>query len=47
MEEELESLRKNETWDLVALHDGRRPIGSMWVFRKKINVLGYAKKYKS
>ena len=33
VEEEIESLRNNETWDLVTLPDGRKPIGSKWVFK--------------
>ena len=37
MEEEMESLRKNDTWDLVALFDGRNPIGAKWVFKRKKN----------
>ena len=36
----MESLRKNGTWDLVTLLDGRNPIGSKWVFKIKINVVG-------
>ena len=34
-EEEIESLRKNDIWDLVTLHNGRRTIGSKWVFKRK------------
>ena len=33
MEEVLVSLRKNETWDLVTLLDGRKPIGTRWIFK--------------
>ena len=40
MEEELEFLRKNETWDLVTLLDGRKPISNKWVFKKKTNAIG-------
>ena len=37
MIEEMESLRKNQTWQLVDLPEGARPIGSKWIFtRKKI-----------
>ena len=35
--EEMEPLDKNEAWDLVELLDGRKPIGSKWVFKKKRN----------
>ena len=46
MEKEIESLKKNKTWDLVALPDERKPFGSNWVFKKNMNVLGRVKKYK-
>ena len=37
MVEEMKALDKNEAWDLVELPDGRKPIGSKWVFKKKLN----------
>ena len=43
----MESLRKNDTWDLVALPDGRRTIGSKCVFKKKTNVVGHVEKFKA
>jgi hypothetical protein len=47
MEEEMASLDKNEAWDLVELPTGRNPIGSKWVFKKKLNVEGKVEKYKA
>ena len=47
MEEEMESLRKNDTWDLVALPDGRKKIGSKWVFKRKTNATGCVEKFKA
>jgi hypothetical protein len=47
MEEEMESLDKNEAWDLVELPTGRNPIGSKWVFKKKLNAEGKVEKYKA
>jgi hypothetical protein len=47
MEEEMASLDKNEAWDLVELLAGRKPIGSKWVFKKKLNVEGKVEKYKA
>ena len=47
MVEEMEALDKNEAWDLVELPDGRKPIGSKWVFKKKLNATGKVEKYKA
>ena len=35
MAEEMESLHKNMTWELVPLPAGKRAIGCKWVFKKK------------
>ncbi|WVZ02051.1 hypothetical protein V8G54_022857 [Vigna mungo] len=35
MEEELEALKKNNTWRLVELPKGKKVIGSKWIFKKK------------
>lgn len=43
----MESLRKNDTWDLVAFLDGRKTIGSKWSFKKKIYVVGHVEKFKA
>jgi hypothetical protein len=45
--EEMAALDKNEAWDLVELSNGRNPIGSKWVFKKKLNVEGKVEKYKA
>ena len=37
MDKEMAYLDKNEAWDLVELSTGRNPIGSKWVFKKKLN----------
>eukprot|EP00253_Pinus_taeda_P034420 PITA_34420 len=47
MIDEMESLHKNEAWDLVELPAGRKPIGSKWVFKKKTNAEGKVEKYKA
>eukprot|EP00253_Pinus_taeda_P018900 PITA_18900 len=47
MVDEMTSLHKNEAWDLVELLAGRKPIGSKWVFKKKINTKGKVEKYKA
>ena len=35
MDEEMQSLQKNETWGLAQLPKGRKQIGCKWVFTKK------------
>eukprot|EP00253_Pinus_taeda_P021409 PITA_21409 len=47
MVDEMEYLHKNEAWDLVELSDGRKPIGSKWVFKKKENAEGKVEQYKA
>ena len=47
MVEEMDSLDKNEAWDLVELPNGRKNVSSKWVFKKKLNVVGKVKMYKA
>ena len=47
MVDEMATLHKNEAWDLEELSTGRKPIGSKWVFKKKMNVEGKVEKYKA
>jgi hypothetical protein len=47
MVEEMESLHKNETWDLVKLPSGRNLVSSKWVFKKKMNVVGQVENFKA
>eukprot|EP00253_Pinus_taeda_P024921 PITA_24921 len=47
MVDEMTSFHKNEVWDLVELLARRKPIGSKWVFKKKIYAEGKVKKYKA
>nr|GEX49786.1 retrovirus-related Pol polyprotein from transposon TNT 1-94 [Tanacetum cinerariifolium] len=37
MQEEIEALHKNKTWELVPLPGGRKPIGNKWVYKIKKN----------
>ena len=46
MEEEMESLIKNDTWDLVKLPNGRNTIGSKLVFKRKTNAVNQVEKFK-
>ena len=36
MDEEMNSLQKNTTWELVTLPPGRKLVQCKWVFRKKV-----------
>jgi len=47
MEEEVESLQKNDTWDLIKLPKGRKLVSSKWVFKKKMEATGEVEKYKA
>ena len=45
--EELQSLEKNQTWDLVRLLEGKRAIGCKWIFKKKEGATSQDIKYKT
>lgn len=47
MEKEMESLLKNEVWDLVEPPKGRKIIGSKWVFKEKVGADGTTERYKA
>jgi hypothetical protein len=40
MNEELDKIEKNNTWELVPRPVGKNVIGSKWVFKKKMNEQG-------
>eukprot|EP00253_Pinus_taeda_P006198 PITA_06198 len=46
MEEEMDSLAKNNMWDLVELPEGRSVVGCKWVFKLKRKADGSIKRYK-
>lgn len=46
-EDEIKSINKNRTWDLVHLPLGAKPIGLKWVFKLKRNSDGSINKYKA
>ena len=33
--EDMESLQKNQTWDFVELPEGKQEVGCKWIFKKK------------
>ena len=40
MQEEMESLQKNQTWELYELPKGRRALTAKWIYKKKEGFLG-------
>ena len=44
---EIESILSNHTWELVDLPPGNKPLGSKWIFRRKIKDAGTIDKYKA
>ena len=46
MDEEMTSLQKNTTWELVPLPPGRKLVLCKWVFWKKVDADGRTYKYK-
>ena len=47
MNEEMEALQKNATWELVPLPKGMKPIGCRWVFMVKLKSDGSIDRYKA
>jgi hypothetical protein len=47
MSEEISSIEENNTWDLVNLLAGHRPIGLKWVYKLKKNAIGEIVKHKA
>jgi hypothetical protein len=47
MVEEMESLYKNDTWDLVKLPSGIKLVGRKWVFKKNMNVAGQVETFRA
>ena len=47
MESEMESLNKNEVWNLVKLPEGRKSVGCKWVFKKKHDADGNVERFKA
>jgi hypothetical protein len=40
MVKEMESVHKNETWDLFKFHSGINHVNRKWVFKNKMNATG-------
>ncbi|PHU01041.1 hypothetical protein BC332_30828 [Capsicum chinense] len=44
---EIDSILSNHTWELVDLPPGNKPLGSKWIFKRKMKVYGTIDKYKA
>ena len=47
MSNEIDSLQKNDVWDLVPLPQGRKTVGSKWIYKKKVDADGNVARYKA
>ena len=45
--DEIESIMKNHTWELVDLPLGNKPLACKWIFERKLKVDGSIDKYKA
>ena len=47
MNEEMQALSKNETWDLVPHSPHKKAISCRWIFKVKYDVDGFVNRYKA
>jgi hypothetical protein len=47
MDEELDQIEKNDTWELVPRPKNNNVIGTKWVFRNKLNEYGHVTRNKA
>ena len=47
MQTEMDSLHDHSVWELVELPEGRKPVGSKWVFKLKMNADGSVERCKA
>ena len=47
IDDEVESILQNHTWELVDLPPGSKPLGYKWIFKKKMKADGSINKYKA
>ena len=45
--EEIRALEKNETWEVMNLPRGKKPVGCKWVFTVKYKADGTVERYKA
>jgi hypothetical protein len=47
MDSEIDSIEKNNTWELTTLPEGSKAIGVKWIYKTKFNEMGKIEKYKA
>ena len=47
IDEEIESIEKNKTWELTILPKGHKTIGVKWAYKTKRNAQGEVQRYKA
>jgi uncharacterized protein (DUF1919 family) len=47
MDQEMQAIERNDTWELTMLPSGEKTIGVKWVFKTKFNENGEVDKYKA
>ncbi|GAA0157927.1 hypothetical protein LIER_15082 [Lithospermum erythrorhizon] len=47
MDEEIASIKRNDTWELTSLPKGNKATGVKWVYKTKTNQDGKVEKYKA
>ena len=47
MNEEMKSLQKNETWQLVECPPGKKPVGCRWIYTVKYKADGIIERFKA
>ena len=47
MNEEMKSLQKNETWELVEYPLGKKPVGCRWIYTVKYKADGSIERFKA
>ena len=46
MDEEIDAIERNNTWDLVDFHEDKNCISVKWIYKTKLNANGDVEKYK-
>ena len=47
MDLEIEAIERNNTWELVELPEGEKPVGVKWIYKTKLNEKGEIDKFKA